>query len=227
MNDDHSLMEELRRIYLFEALDDKQMARVMQSMVRVRLDVGEQLFEFGQVAERFYLVHSGRIKLYRLSPEGREKVIEVISPGGTFAEAIMFMKQHSYPVSSEAMEPTELYSFDMKGFSDLLHESPPTCFRLLAGMSRRLRGLVNEIDNITLQNATHRVVEYLLSQLPAGVIESSSIHLTIPKSVIASQLSIQSETFSRILARLHNKALISVQGSTITLHDLEGLRRLL
>lgn len=218
---------ELRRVFLFESLDEAQLTRVLQSVRVLSLHAKERLFEFGQPAQRFYLVRKGQVKLFRLSADGDEKVMEVIQPGNTFAEAIMFMQRHDYPVSAEAIEPSELLSFDMQVFMELLQNSVPTCFRLMADMSQRLHARIDEINNITLQNATHRLVEYLLKQLPEGAAEAPSVHLATPKSVIASKLSIQPETFSRILARLSRNGLISVQGSNITLHDLHGLRVLL
>jgi CRP-like cAMP-binding protein len=223
----NDIAAELRRIYLFEALNDKQLNIVVQGMHTVHLAPKEGLFEFGQPAERFYFVRSGQVKLFRLSAEGDEKVIEIVQPGRTFAEAIMFMQKHMYPVSAEAIEASELYSFDMQTFVDLLRESVPTCFRLMASMSQRLHARVEEINNLTLQNATYRLVIYLLQQLPEGVVESPSIHLTTPKSVIAAHLSIQPETLSRILSKLAKQGLLAVEGSTITLHDVAGLRKLL
>lgn len=217
----------LRAVYLFDSLTDPQLDRVMQSMAIVKLAMKQSLFAFRQPAQRFYLVKSGQIKLFRVSPDGDEKVVEIIQPGKTFAEAIMFMERHIYPVNAEAIEPSELYSFDMGVFIDLLKDSRQTCFRLMASMSQRLHALVEEINNLTLQNATYRLVNYLLDQLPAGAVEAPSIHLSTPKSVIASRLSIQPETLSRTLARLSAQGLLDVQGSDITLHDISGLRALL
>lgn len=222
-----AVFDELRQIYLFDALSDKQLTVVIQNMHRVHLDAKEALFEYGQRAHRFYLVRTGQVKLFRLSAEGDEKVIEVIRPGHTFAEAVMFMERHTYPVSCEAIEPSDLYSFDMASFTELLKDSMQTCFRLMASMSMRLRARVEEINQLTLQNATYRLVAYLLHELPDGVRDATEVHLGTPKSVIASRLSIQPETLSRILARLAKKGLLSVHGSDITIHDVRGLRDLI
>lgn len=220
-------VELLKQVYLFDTLTPEQFDRVLQSMATVKLAPKQSLFTFRQPAQRFYLVKSGQIKLFRVSADGDEKVVEIIQPGKTFAEAIMFMERHIYPVNAEAIEASELYSFDMAVFLDLLKDSRQTCFRLMASMSQRLHGLVEEINNLTLQNATYRLVNYLLDQLPEGVLEAPAIHLSTPKSVIASRLSIQPETLSRTLARLASHGLLEVQGSNITLHDIKGLRALL
>ncbi len=219
--------EELKSIYLFEGLDDKQLDTVIKSMLCMTLAAKERLFDFGDTAERFYYVKSGQIKLFRLSENGDEKVIEIIREGETFAEAIMFMKKNIYPVNSQAIMASEIFSFDMQIFTELLHDSIDSCFNLMASMSKRLRLRVEDINNLSLQDATHRLVDYLLQQLPEGVEEASEIHLNTPKSIIASQLSIQPETFSRILSRLSKKEMISTHGNTITLMDLQRLRDVL
>lgn len=217
----------LRSVYLFDSLTDPQLDQVMQRMTAVKLAPKQSLFAFRQPAQRFYLVKSGQIKLFRVSPDGDEKVVEIIQPGKTFAEAIMFMERHMYPVNAEAIEESELYSFDMEGFLDLLKDSRQTCFRLMASMSQRLHMLVEEINSLALQNATYRLVNYLLDQLPEGAVEAPSVHLSTPKSVIASRLSIQPETLSRTLARLSGQGLLDVHGSDIVLRDIQGLRKLL
>lgn len=220
-------LNQLKRIYLFEALTEEQLSRVLKSAQKMSLPARAQLFEAGQPADRFYLVCSGQIKLYILSAEGDEKVIEILHQHQTFAEAIMFMQKQRYPVCAEALQDSEVLAFDMKGFRKLLEESQETCFHLMATMSRHLHARIDEIGNLTLHNATYRLVVFLLEQLPEGAIELAEIHLSTPKSIIASRLSIQPETFSRILTRLAKSGLIRVQGNDITLLDVPGLRALL
>jgi len=227
MEADQIVLNELRGVYLFEALNDDQLGRILRTTQKVKLPAKSLLFEAGQPADRFYLVHQGQIKLFSLSMDGDEKVMEILQPGQTFAEAIMFMQAKRYPVSAEALVDTELYSFDMNGFRQVLEDSKETCFKMLAGMSRRLHARIDEISNLTLHNATYRLVVFLLEQLPEGAIELAEIHLSTPKSVIASQLAIQPETFSRILTRLSSSGLIKVKGNDISLLDVQGLRDLL
>lgn len=219
-----ALDAELRRNYLFAALDDQQIAKVRQSMRTLHLAEGERLFDHGVHAERFFLVHSGQMKLFRLSLEGVEKVIDIIQPGQLFAEAVMFMERQNYPVSAAAIAASEVYSFDSRGFMQVLRESADTCFRLMADMSMRLHRRLNEIDHLTLQNATYRMINYLTQQIPADSAANVAVELTAPKSIIASHLSIQPETFSRILSNLQKEGLISVHGKQVEIHDARKLR---
>jgi CRP-like cAMP-binding protein len=165
------------------------------------------------------------VKLFRLSPEGDEKIIEVMRPGETFAEAVMFMgtKGH-YPVNAESVGESRIFAFEQKTFLNLLRESSDASFGLLASMSRRLHMLVNQIESLTLQNATYRLVAYLLEQIPRNVKTSPEVQLTTPKAVIASRLAIQPETLSRILAKLRQGGLIEVHGNHITVRDVQALR---
>lgn len=227
MENNSIILEEIHHIPLFSALDEKQLNSIIKSAKSISLSAKKCLFEKDSPASQFYFVRSGQVKLFCLSAEGDEKVIEVIYPEQTFAEAIIFMPIQIYPVSAETITNTELYSFDMGQFRNLLENSKETCFRLLASMGTQLHQRLNDINNLTLHNATYRLVVYLLEQLPEGAMELSSIHLSTTKIIIASRLSIQPETFSRILLRLSKLGLIEVQGNDITLLDVAGLRKLL
>ena len=219
--------ELMRQIYLFEALDDAQLDEVIKSSHHIKLIPHEALFERGDMAERFYLLRSGQVKLFQVSVDGYEKIFEIIHPDETFAEAIMFMEKHRYPVSVSAITESELYSFDMRIFRNILLKSNETCFRLMNTMSQRLHGRISEINSLVLQNATYRLVTYLLNQLPDESLETLSIHLDNKKSIIASQLSIQPETFSRILSRLTKNGIISVSKQDIAVHNVQALRAFL
>ena len=217
----------LRQAPLFQALDDLQLNDVLKSGKVLSLPAKNVLFEKDTDASHFYLLRSGQIKLFCLSEEGDEKVLDIINPSQTFAEAIMFLPKKIYPVSAETLKESEVYSFDMNQFRSMLESSQETCFRLMATMARRLHSSITDINNLTLHNATYRLVVYLLEQLPEGAVALSNIHLDATKLIIASRLSIKPETFSRILLRLSKQGLIEVHGNDITLIDVNGLRALL
>lgn len=218
---------ELRRAYLFAEMSEPHLQTLIKTMHEVRLNAGDALFRHSQPAERFFFLREGLIKLFRLSPEGDEKIIEIMRPGETFAEAVMFMgAKGRYPVNAEAVSESRVYAFDQKSFLNLLSESSDASLGLLASMSRRLHMLVNQIESLTLQNATYRLVAYLLEEIPRDVKTSPEVQLTTPKGVIASRLAIQPETLSRILAKLREAALIEVQGNHITIRDVQALRNL-
>jgi CRP-like cAMP-binding protein len=218
-------LAELRAAYLFSVVPDDALCALLARARDVSLQAGETLFNQGQRAEHFFFLRSGLIKLFRVSAGGDEKIIEITQPGQTFAEAVMFMGNDSpYPVNAQALQDSRLLAFPQRPFRELLASSTETCFGLLASMSRRLHMLVNQIESLTLQNATYRLVSYLLEQIPHGVQESPEIVLTTPKSAIAARLAIQPETLSRILRRLTGAGLLEVHGNHITVRNVQSLR---
>ena len=225
MNHSPDVAQALRRAYLFAEMSEPHLRALINGMVDIHLDQGKALFRQGQPAERFYFLREGLVKLFRLSPDGDEKIIEIMRPGETFAEAVMFMgSKGRYPVNAEAINESRVYAFEQKVFLNLLRESNEASFGLLASMSRRLHMLVNQIESLTLQNATYRLVAYLLEQIPRDVKTSPEVQLTTPKGVIASRLAIQPETLSRILGKLRQSGLIGVHGHHITIRDVQALR---
>lgn len=218
----------LRQSHLFKALSDEQFVSLLPQLSQHTLEQGQHLFEADTEATTFFLLLEGQVKLYRLSPTGQEKVIEIISPGQTFAEALMFHAIPTYPVSAQALAETTLIAIRNRDFLQLLSQSVDTCFHVMADLSVRLHGLLNEIDALTLQNASLRLVNYLLYLVREAGVEEGSAEITLPaaKNIVASRLSIQPETLSRILGNLSGKGLIQVDGLNIRVLDLEGLRTL-
>lgn len=220
-------LNELHHIPLFEVLSEKQLKTIVAGAKKIDLSARTIIFEKDADAEYFYLLRSGQVKLFCLSSEGGEKVVEILSSSQTFAEAIMFLPKQIYPLSAETIRKSELYRFEMAPFRDLLKSSNEVCFRLLGIMAKHLHMMINDINNLSLHNANYRFVEYLLEQLPEGAVELSDIHLSTPKNVIASRLSIKPETFSRVLLQIRKQGLIEVHGNDICILDVEGLRDLL
>ena len=213
---DRTIIDDLSKGMLFRRLSELQLLRVAGRAERVRKHDGEFLFKQDDAAERFYLLLSGQIKLFRLSSDGDEKVIEVIKPGATFAEALMFLEKPSYPVGAQALVMSEVVSIDARDFVSMLRESVDTCLLLAADLSQRLHGLIREINDLSLHTGTRRVAAYLMHHAPEGCDECV---LDLPKQVLASRLSIKPETLSRIFRRLINADLISIHGTRITILD--------
>ncbi len=217
-------MTNVRQAYLFSALEKDQLERMTETSQTIRLDDGDPLFECGDRAERFFLVTFGQIKLARLSAGGDEKIIDIVRPGNTFAEALMFMAAPLYPVSASALGHSQVISFDNRRFMALLRESPDSCFRVMATMCQRLRGLIKEIDDLTLQSATTRVCSMLLRRFEEK--GRDTFALDAPKGVIACRLSMKPETFSRICKNLTHDQVIEVHAHKVKVLEPARLREL-
>ncbi|HEX7046800.1 MAG TPA: Crp/Fnr family transcriptional regulator [Gammaproteobacteria bacterium] len=218
---------ELRRLPLLSELDNEQLARMRDTRRTLQLAAGQTLFHMGEPSGHFYYLDQGAIKLFRVSPTGQEKIVEIIRSGQTFAEAVMFFTRPLYPVNAEALEATTLTAFDSATFMTMLRESSEVCIRLLGTLSMRLHHRVNEIDALSLQNSTLRVVHFLLGRIPENDTDEKIIELEAAKKTIAARLSIQPETFSRVLHTLTGASAIAVDGRRIAIGDENALRRFL
>lgn len=218
-----TLTETLRDAEIFARLSPEQLSKVAAKARAIRLAADETLFSQGGPADCFFYLVAGQLKLYRLSPEGHEKVIEVIEPGTTFAETRVFLENPKYHVSCAALADSEIIGIDSRNFRAVLRESPESCLVLLGELSQRLDGLINQIDQLTLQNATARVASYLLHHLPRG---ASHYLLRTTKGILASRVSVRAETLSRILRQFSHDGVVSVDShGRVQVHDLEALRR--
>jgi CRP-like cAMP-binding protein len=216
----------LRDCLLFSHLNEAQLATIKGQAHEVRLNDGQLFFQAGDPASRFFLVLEGQIKLSRLSLKGSEKVIELISTGETFAEALMFGEQPRFPVNATAIGTTRLLSFDNQSYLEVLRGSNEACFKLMADMSQRLKHLINEIELLSLQNATFRLADFIWKRWEMLQPDGVAIELEVPKAVIASRLSVTPETFSRTLNVFSGRGLIEVDGNRILILDPDGLRAL-
>jgi CRP-like cAMP-binding protein len=215
----------LRSHHLFEPLSEEQLDALMETSQLLNIDKGEPLFRQGEPAHSFYFVISGAVKIYRLTPDGQEKVFEVIGNRQTFAEAMMLMDTPNYVASAEAVCPTQVYRLSNTTYMRLLESNSRLTFALLGKLSVRLHQRVNEIETLSLKNATHRVVRYLLTQLAHLPDGGNRFELPMAKQLVAGHLSIQPETFSRIIRRLIDEEIISQDGRQIVVLDRQRLEQ--
>ncbi|WP_299183548.1 Crp/Fnr family transcriptional regulator [uncultured Neptuniibacter sp.] len=210
--------------HLFSSFDAAGLERLAQSSRLVALENEESLFHQGSEAHSFYLVKSGSIKLFRVSPDGLAKVIEVVRQGDAFAEALMFLEQKVYPLNAEAMGQAEVIVIPSQIYKELLLSSPESALGVMGNMAMKLHRRINEIETLTLQNTRHRLSNYLFGLLPDPAAEFADIVLPMAKQLIASQLAMQPETLSRLIKEMKIEGIISVKGSRIQVHDVTLLR---
>lgn len=165
------------------------------------------------------------MKLAVLSLQGNERVVEIIVPGNTFGEALMFLDQPC-PLYAEILANSELIFIKKQRILQAVRQFPDLALALLGSMSARLHKLVQDVEVCCLQSAGKRLAGYLVDQARNCNGSASSVQITLPasKAVVASTLNLTPETFSRELHHLAAEGLISVERSIIRIHDLTGLK---
>lgn len=214
----------LPRLGIFSQLTPAQIAQLASQCRYRTIAKGEILFQRGDPPHGFYHVVAGQVKLAFSSRQGTEKVVEIIGPGHSFGEAVMFLNR-PYPVFAEALVKSNLVQISQGAVFGLLDSDPSFARALLAGMAIRLHTLVRDVESYSLQSATQRVAAYLLDEVQAAPCDPGPhiVHLPTSKQVIASRLNLTPETFSRTLHVLVEEGLISVDGRSIELLDLKRL----
>ncbi len=217
----------VRNCYLLSGLGQEELEHLTRHAEVRTYAPGEAVFAQGEAARQFFLALSGIVRLYRVSPQGEAKVIELVRPGVLFAEAVFFMGAR-YPVHAAALDRVRLVAFDFEDFTARLEASPGLAGRMMAGMARRIHDLVNEIDRLSMGSANQRLAYYLLGLLHAEPAEAGvRLRLKVPKHVIASRIGVKPETFSRMLGRLREEGVLDVQEDLLILHDVAKLRAML
>jgi CRP-like cAMP-binding protein len=212
---------------LFAEMDSAELQRLAQGCQLRRLARGDMVFRVGEPCECFHVTVIGQVKLFALSPAGQEKVIELIGPGNTFAEAIMFMDK-PYFVNAQALTDTLLLTVCKRTVLEEIAREPRFALRMLAGISRRLHGLVHDVEAYALHSGLQRVIGYLLRDAADhdGTNDKPlTVSLPVSKATIASRLSLTPEYFSRVLHELEAAGLIEVDKRDIRIRDVSRLMR--
>lgn len=212
----------IKRCPLFSGATDTDLEHLDQVCKRREYARGEVLFSEGEEAQGFFIVASGKVKIYKLSPEGKERILHIVHPGGTFAEAAIF-GDGRYPAYAEPLEKAQLLFFPKREFLTLLHEHSQIAINMIGGLSRFLRQFATQIEELTFKDVPARLARYLIDL--AGD-EAKKVELPISKSQLASNLGTVSETLSRTLRKLSDDDVIRVDGKTIDILDFDRLEDL-
>jgi CRP/FNR family transcriptional regulator, dissimilatory nitrate respiration regulator len=213
----------LAHLPLFREVDRPALKQIARGTAVIDAPRGTVLFRRGDRCSGFHVIIFGRVKLALSSPDGGEKVIELMGPGQSFGEAVMFLDK-PYAVTAETLADTKLVHVSREAVLAELERDPAFARRIIAGLSRRLHHLVADLEAATLQSGTQRVIGYLLSQEAAESDGGALVSLHANKRVIASRLNLSQEHFSRILHELAANGLIDVEGRGIRLLDAARLR---
>jgi CRP-like cAMP-binding protein len=215
----------LQNLPLFSGLSAEEIDRLAAATAQVRAPSGTLVFRRGDPCNGFHVIVYGQIKLALAGRDGSEKVVEVLGPGQSFGEAVMFLEQ-PYVVFAEALTDTMLLFIGKSALFAEIDRNPRFARKMLAGLAMRLHRLVGDLEAFSLKSGTQRVIAYLLRDAPveAEVGTPFEVELTTSKGVLASRLNITREHFSRILHELTTAGLIKVRGRQVSVLDLAQLR---
>lgn len=211
----------LSRLPLFNGLPEGDLKALSGIVVERPYTADEMIFAEGDRAEGLNIVFSGRVKIFKLAPNGKEQILHIMGPGEPFAEVPVFQGGH-YPASAEAIEASRVLFIPRDGLIDMIRKNPALALDMLAVLSRRLREFTATIENLSLRGVPERLSAYLLhvSDLEKGAAE---FELGIKKGLLAGLLGTTGESVSRVLAKMSQAGILRVQGKKIAILDRRAL----
>ena len=212
---------------IFSSLSRQEMLEVESIAVAKKYARGDMIYMDGDQGERLYVVHRGLVKVFRLSPNGKEQVIRVLGPGEFMGELALFSPA-TLTDNAVALEEASLCLIEGTLIKDLMQKHPLIAFKVIEELSKRLESAENLIRDINLHPVEQRLAEALLRMVQeqekgAGG-GDSAIVLPMTKGALASQLGMTQETLSRKLSSFQEQGLIELQGARkIVIIDRDGL----
>jgi len=215
----------LANLPLFKELSAAELDRIAAATRQVHAERGQVLFHRGDPATGFYVVVYGQVKLAFVAASGSEKVVDILAPGQSFGEAVMFTEE-PHVVTAQALVDSLLLHVAKDAVFEEVAKDPRFARRMIGGLSRRMRQLVADLESYSMRSGTERVIGFLLSNCTTTAPDANELTVTLPtaKGVVASRLNLTQEHFSRILHDLAAAGLIEVRGREVRIRDCQRLR---
>ena len=219
-----NILNIIAAIPLFNGLPDDQLSAIREIAVGKQFNKGQTIFSEGDQTKGFFVVVDGRVKIYKVSSEGKEQILHIFETGQSFGEVTVFTGQQ-LPANAQTLAKTRLLLFPRRVFIDLISANPSLALNLLAIMSKKLRQFAAQIENLSLKEIPARLASYLI-YLSEEQDAENAVTLNVSKGQLASLLGTIPETLSRIFAKLSGQDLIRVDGPKIKLLDRQGIEDL-
>jgi CRP/FNR family transcriptional regulator, dissimilatory nitrate respiration regulator len=241
------ILELIAATPLFSGLTETDLSQVRQIATDRFYGRGETIFLEGDPGDGFYIVAAGKVKIFKVSLEGKEQILHIYGPGHPFGEVPVFSGDN-FPANAVTLVKSHLLFFSRSAFVKLITTHPSLSMNMLAVLSMRLREFTLQIENLSLKEVPGRLASYLLylteeqnagqpgaeqeirqpqqTHPPQQTHLPEQIHLPISKGQLASLLGTIPETLSRILAKLSGQGMINVNGNQIEIKDRAQLEAL-
>lgn len=218
----------LKRSPLLAGLNEEELKEIIAIASLKQFEKREILFSDCEEANGFYIVLSGKVKLYKVSPEGKEQIVHVISAPDAFGEASLFLKE-SHPFYAETLNDCQLLFFPKRDFLQLLKKSPQLSANMTITLSHYVKRFASLIEDLSLKGVPSRIARYLLDLSVKQSKEAKSpedIEFDLSRSQLASRLGTIRETFSKTLAKMRAKGIIDVKKNKIFILNREALEKI-
>ncbi len=218
---------QVKSIPLLSTLSDADAARIQAGLECRRVQRGEYIFKTGARADRLYMVHSGRMKIFKHLPDGREQILYIYSRDD-FVGGFNLIKAHSYLYNARALETTIICTLNKEAFDEVALKNPSILLKIVEKAFERVRWAEELVERLNASSADQKVAGLLLDLMAdfgEDTAEGVSMKLTINREEMGNYTGLSRETVTRKLKQLQEQGLISLHGNKrIVLKDIEALK---
>lgn len=217
----------LRQSEIFESFDAIEMARLIGIVEELELPRHHLIFAPGMPSESIYFIEQGRVRLTRLSPDGRTVILALLGPGDMIGEAAWESGEHdSY---GETLEDARIYQLSRESFENLVRQNPEFGLRLIQVIGFRLKQAQARIEDLVFRQVPSRVARLLVSLAEHhGKVTPNGIRVEFPLThqEIADMVGSSRVTVTQVLNKFRSSHWIGIESKRVTIHDLEALEAL-
>lgn len=208
----------IKRVPIFKNLSSRELEEIILIASHQKLNKGEFIYSAGDELSSLYVIHKGKVKISRITDDGKEQVLRILSDGEFLGELALFQKKHTNTYA-EAIEPCVVCLVENKVLSELMEKSPTLSLKMMNELSSRLEKAEALIEHSNLYSAKAKVARLLLELEKNGLVTFVTTKVTL-----ASNLGITPETFSRKLKELEvEKSIQILDNKNIRIKDYEKL----
>lgn len=220
------LTEQLRAIPYFQGLETGVLDRIRTRVFEVRLERGQILFTEGEPAQAMYGLRSGQVKIFKVSPDGREQVLRIMGPGECFNEVPVF-DEGPNPANAQALEPSVLWGIRRVDMRRLVEEHPAVAIGFLTVFAKKLRFFTQKVEDLSFRSVTSRVAKLLLEMAEDDGRGGLRLKQQLTQQEMAAVVGTAREMIGRAFKVLEKEGAIKLDRHRITILSRTALTRML
>ncbi|WP_207640699.1 Crp/Fnr family transcriptional regulator [Alkaliphilus transvaalensis] len=216
----------LRKIPAFSTLNDEDLETVREMTIDRKMRKGTIIFMEGDPGEAFYFIKSGKVKIFKTTPDGRELIFAILKEGDVFAEVTLF-NDMDYPASSEVLEDAVVGMIRNRDLENLISNNSEIALRVIKVLSKKLFSSQQKVKELALGDTYMRTAQVIIKLANEHGVEGREgieVKLNLSRQELANMIGTARETVSRAMSQFKKEGSIDISGKKIIVRDLEKLK---
>jgi len=211
------ILERVREFPIFSKLDEEQIDKLADNALVNEISRNAVFYSEEKTEQGMHLLLDGRVKLFKISDEGKEQTIFVFGPGEPFCLCSVF-SDGKLPANMQALEASRVLVISPTHFEGMIREDPTILLSMMKVMARRLKEAMDMIDSLSLKQVPSRLAAYFLSQQQNGRVDMPLSYRELSKII-----GVTPEALSRAMKKMREDGVIDMDGAVVVLANMEAL----